>query len=179
MSKTIIMVLVAAVLVAAGFAGGYVVANKAADASSATANATGRQGPGGAFMQLTEEERQQLQNMTADERQQFFKDKGIDVPEGFDASRVPSGTADGAPGGAGGMRFRGSSGVEGSVVSVTEDRITVKLNDGGSATLYVDGNTIVAAVSGATPKLVQGASVYAVVEQEAEGVTAAKAVIVK
>jgi hypothetical protein len=180
MSKTIILVLVAAVILAAGFAGGYLVANKTADSAQTITNTVGGRsaqgGPGGAFAQLTDEERQQLQNMTDAERQQFFKDKGIDMPQGFDRSGVPSG----APAGTSGMmRVRGSGGIEGTIVSSGDGKITVKLADGGSMTAYVDDKTLLAAVSGATAKLTPGASVYMIVEPEATGVTAAKAIIVK
>lgn len=173
-SKTIAVVVAAVVLAAAMFGGGYLVATRVADSSSS--NASGRVGPNGAFAQLTDTERQQLQNMTAEERQQFFKKKGITLPEGADPSNMPSGTPGAIRGGGMGA---GSSVLEGTVASVASDTITVALTAGGSATVYVDGNTVKAAVSGAKPDIVQGAKVLVYAEPEAAGVTAAKAIIVK
>ena len=73
----------------------------------------------------------------------------------------------------------GSSVLEGTVASVASDTITVALSSGGSAVVYIDGNTVKAAVSGAKPDIVQGAKVLVYAEPEATGVTAAKAIIVK
>jgi len=111
--------------------------------------------------------------MTAEERTQFFKDKGIELPQGFDPANAPGGAN-----GAGGMR-RGAQLAEGTVASVSADKITVAMANGGSATFYVDDKTVKAAVSGAKPDLVQGAKVYVYAQPEAEGVTAARAIIVK
>ena len=174
MNKTIVLVIAAVVLAAAMFGGGYLVATKVG--GSSTSNTAGRNGSGGAFAQLTDAERQQLQNMTAEERTQFFKDKGIEMPQGFDSANAAGG-AGAVPGGAG-MRG-GTQLVEGTVTSVATDKITIELAAGGSATFYVDDKTVKAAVSGAKPDVVKGAKVYVYAEPKAEGVTAARAIIVK
>ncbi len=175
MNKTIVIVIAAVVLAAVMFGGGFLAAGQLGGSSDS--NAVGMQGgPGGGFAQLSEAERQQLQNMSAEERQQFFKDKGIEMPQGFDPANGPGGAgANGAPGG---MRG-GTQLVEGTVDTVAPDKISVALPSGGSATFYVDDKTVKAAVSGAKPDVVQGAKVYVYAEPEAEGVTAARAIIVK
>lgn len=171
-SKTIVVVVAALILGAALFGGGYLVATKVAGSNSS--NRTPRFGANDAFAQLTDTERQQLQNMTAEERQQFLQQKGITLPQGADGSNFASGT----PGARGGIG-RGATLMEGTVASVASDTITVALTAGGSVTVYVDGNTVKAAVSGAKPDIVQGAKVLVYAEPEAAGVTAAKAIIVR
>ena len=174
MNKTTVLVIAGVAIAALAFGAGYLVATNVSDSSSgSTANSADmRGGPGGAFAQLTEAERQQLRNMTAEEQQQFFKDKGIDLPQGFDPAD--------APGGANGPRgMRGSQLATGTVATVSADKITVTLDDGGSATYYLDDTTVMAAVSGAKPDLVQGAKVLVFAVPEAEGVTAAKVIIVR
>ena len=172
MNNKIVLAIAAVVIAEVAFGGGYLVATKVGDSSSS--NAAGRTGPGGAFAQLTEAEREQLQTMTAEERTQFFRDKGIELPQGFDGANAPGG-ATGAPGGIrGGTRL-----LEGTVNSVAADKITLTLASGGSATVYVDADTVKAAVSGANPEIVKDAKVYVLAETEAEGVTAARIVVVK
>ncbi len=173
-SKTIAVVVAAVILGAALFGGGYLVATKVAGSNSS--NRTARFGANGAFAQLTDTERQQLQNMSAEERQQFLEKKGIALPEGADPSNMPSGTPGAIRGGGMGA---GSSVLEGTVASVAGDTVTIALTSGGSAVVYVDGNTVKAAVSGAKPDIVQGAKVLVYAQPEAAGVTAAKAIIVK
>jgi len=170
-SKTIAVVVAAVILGAALFGGGYLVATKVGSNSS---NRTSPFGANGAFAQLTAAERQQLQNMTPEQRQQFLQQKGITLPQGADGSNFASGT----PGARGGMG-RGTTLMEGTVASVAGDTVTIALTSGGSAVVYVDGNTVKAAVSGAKPDIVQGAKVLAYAQPEATGVTAAKAIIVK
>lgn len=168
MNRKIILAVVAVVLVAAAFGAGYLVATKVGGSSSS--NAQGRFQNGGPFAQLTDAERQELQNMTDAERQAFFKEKGIDVPQG-----MPAGGPDAATGGArGGTRL-----LEGKVAAVDSDKVTLTLTGGGSATVYLDQSTVKAAVSGASPVIAKDANVYVVAQQEAQGVTAAKVVVVR
>jgi hypothetical protein len=172
MNKTVVWIIAIVVVAAVMFGGGYLVATQVGGSSSRSGQSANgmRGGPGGAFAQLTDAERQQLQNMTAEERQQFFKDKGIQLPQGFDSAN--------GPGGGGGFR-RGSQEASGTVASVSADKITVTLNNGGSATFYVDPTTVKAAVAGAKPDVVVGAKVLVYAQPEAQGVTAAKTIIVK
>ena len=171
MNRKIIIAIAAVVLVAVAFGGGYLVATEVGGSSNST-TAAARGGQGGPFAQLTEEERQQLQSMTEEERQAFLKEKGIAVPQG-----MPTG-ADGTAGAMGG-RPGGTQLLEGKVTAVDPERITLALANGGSATVYVDDATVKAAVSGASAEVAKDANVYAVVQQEAQGVTAAKVVVVK
>jgi len=172
--KTWMIVVGAVVIAALMFGAGYLVATKVGGSSSSD-TAAARGGPGGAFAQLTDEERQQLQTMTEEERQAFFKEKGIDVP-----ANMPTG----APGAAGGTattggRPGGAQLLEGKVTAVDSEKITLSLTSGGSAVVYVDNNTVKAAASGASPDVAEGANVYVFAQTEAEGVTAAKVIVVK
>jgi len=176
--KTWMIVVGAVVIAALMFGAGYLVATKVGGSSS-SGTAAARGGPDGAFAQLTEEERQQLQTMTEEERQAFFKEKGIEMPAGGpNGAGVPGVTGtDGTGmmrGGPGGTQL-----LEGTVTAVDSEKITLKLASGGSATVYVDESTVKASVSGASPTVAKDATVYVVAQQEAEGVTAAKLVVVK
>lgn len=171
MNKTLVFVIVAVLAVAIGFGGGYLVATRVADSGTASATGMptdGRQS-GGPFAQLTEEERQKLQTMTDEERQQFFEDKGIELPQGA--------TPVGGPDGAG--RMQRTTTIEGTVASASGEKLTIELADGGSATVYVDDDTLFAAASGKTADAAPGASVLVYAEPEAEGVIAAKTIVVK
>ena len=151
---------------------GYLVASKTATPAAASNDRAA--GPGGAFAQLTEEERQQLQTMTEEERQAFFKEKGIELPAGM-PSGGPNGTAAGSMrGGPGGTQL-----LEGTVSAIDSEKVTLTLASGGSAAVYVDESTVRAAVSGANPDVAKGARVYVLAQQEAEGVNAAKVVVVR
>jgi len=170
MNKQTIGIIVGAVLIAgAAFAGGFVVSQSRADATSPG----GRGGVGG-FAQLSETERQELQSMTEEERQAFFEEKGIDMPAGgpMGGGAAPVG-AGGAPGG------RGGGVLEGTVASVDAEKVTVKLASGGSAIAYLDTDTVIAAPAGGTPTLAEGASVLVFSQPEADGVNAATAIVVK
>jgi hypothetical protein len=172
-SKTIAVVVAAVVLGAALFGGGYLVATKVSGTNSSSPSS--RFGANGPFAQLTDAERQQLQNMTAEERQQFFQEKGIQLPQGGDGSFVTSGTA----GGQGGRVGRSTSLFEGTVASVSADTVTIALSAGGSVNIYLDSSTVKAAVAGAKADVVSGAKVLVYAQPEATGVTAAKAIIVQ
>lgn len=168
MSKTAGLVIAAVLLAGAAFAGGYFLATNTA----ATARRAG--GPPAAFAQLSESERQALQSMSAEERQAFFREKGIDMPEGAPQGG-PTGDAAGGLGGPGGR----TRVLEGTISAYDADKITVTLTAGGSATAYVDADTVLAATKDAVPELKEGAAVVVISQPEADGVDAASAVIVK
>lgn len=161
MKKTIGIVIGAVVVAALAFGAGFYVKGFTDSAARDRAR--------GAFGSLSDAERQQLRDMTAEQRQQFFRERGIEMP------------ADGrfGPGGAAGGRPGGTRLLDGTVVSLSGDQLTLKLADGGSTTVYVGTDTVKATAQGATAKLAAGAKVLVVAEREAEGVTAAKVVVVR
>lgn len=160
MKKTIMFVVVAVIAAAAAFGGGYYVRGMSASAP--------RGGPGGTLASLTQAERERLRDMTPEQRQEFFKEKGIEVPAG---AAVGSGAE--APRAA--VRL-----LEGTVMSAAEEHVTLGLLAGGSVTVYVDADTVRAATKSAAPDpLTKGAEVIVLAESEAEGVTAAKVIVVR
>ena len=127
-------------------------------------------GPGGAngpMAQLTEEERAQLQGMSDEERQAFFREKMGD--------QAPGAGASGRPGGG-----RGAILVEGEVMSVAADSVTLKTSDGGSQTIYLDDTTAIGYAKGAEQSdLAEGDDVILMASPEADNVITATAVVVK
>lgn len=165
------------VLVAgAAFAGGYYLPSLTGADTRAGAN-----GPGGAFAQLTDAERQQLQGMTDEQRQAFFEEKGIDMPAGGPGGATAgaaSGTATGAQGGQGGPDG-GTQFVEGTVASYSDGKMNVTIASGGSSNVYVDDSTIVASVDGKSTTITTGSKVAVTSRQEAAGVSAALSVVIE
>lgn len=168
MKKVVVMVIVGIVLAGVGFAGGVFASPLILRAGA----------PAG-LARLTEDERRQLQTMTPEQRTQFFKEKGINVPTGGPGGGMMFGGPDGssgtgAPGGRGGTRL-----LDGTVQSVDAEKMTVTLTDGGSATVYLDASTVRATAASSTATPAVGAKVLVVSVPEAAGVSAAKAIIVK
>lgn len=176
MNKTIGLVIGAVLIAGAAFGGGYFAAGK-------LGSTPGQPGDrGAAFAQLTEAEREQLQNMSDTERQEFFKEKGIEMPSGGPGGQGGQGAPSGQPGGgapSGGGPGGGTTVLEGTIASVSDDKITVTLSGSGSANAYVDDSTVVAAVAGKDATLAEGATVLVYTEPEAAGVSAAKAIVIK
>lgn len=165
--KTIAMIVTGALIAVAAFAGGYVVSSNRATTKD----------PRAAFAKLSEADRASMANMTAEQRQAFLKEKGIDMPAGG-----PGGTADGTANGAIGMG-RGPGGgnqvLEGTVASIDGEKVSLTLSAGGSAKVYVDGTTVVAATTGKTAEVTKGATVIVIAKPEATGVDVASTVVVK
>jgi hypothetical protein len=161
MNNKVVLAVAAVIIAAAGVGGGFVLARGAA---------VGSGGPGGGFARLSASDRTKLQTMSDAERQAFFKEKGINMPTG--------GPGTGAPGTGGGMMRSGGL-LEGKVTSVDAEKVKLTLSSGGSATVYTDANTVIAAEEGATPKIVVGASVMVSAQPEASGVSAAKLIVVR
>jgi hypothetical protein len=129
--------------------------------------ADGQMPQGGPMANLSEAERAKLQDMTEEERQAFFKEKF--------GSAMPAG----GPGGAGGPG-RGGAGIEGTVVSVSDDQVTVKIASGGSQNFYVTDKTVVATAKDSNADgLEKDADVLVFAQPSADGVTDATAIIVK
>lgn len=169
MNKTIGIVIGAVLIAGAAFAGGYFLSG------TLGGNAAGPGARGGAFAQLTEDERAQMQNMTDEERQAFFEEKGIDMPTGGPGQGAGAGAGGaGGPGGAGGTKL-----LEGVVASADTEKITVTLSAGGSANAYLDDSTVIASVSAGAASIEKGANVTVVTQSEAAGVDAARVVVLK
>jgi hypothetical protein len=101
--------------------------------------------------------------MTDEERQAYLEEQGIDT------TAMPTG-------GAGGPSRGGL--LEGEVVEVAEDTVTIALADGGSQTVYTDEETVVGYAEDAT-ELAAGAQVLVFSAPEADGVTTAQAILVQ
>lgn len=166
MNKTIGLVIGAVLIAGAAFAGGYFLSGTLGGG----AGAPGGRG-GGAFAQLSEDERAQMQNMTDEERQAFFEEKGIEMPSG--------GPGQGGQGGPAGDTSGGTKLLEGVIASADAEKLTVTLAAGGSGSAYIDETTVIASVGGASATVEKGANVMVVTVPEAAGVDAAKAVILK
>ncbi len=159
------IMLAVVVLVGASFWGGMAYTGAASDAAATAGGAFPRTadgaGRGGPMSNLTDEERARVEGMTEEERQAFFQEQFGDQP--------PE---------AGGVRgLRGGS-VEGEVIEVGPDTITIKLPDAGSQTIYTDENTAIGYVDGAS-ELAAGSSIIAITVPEADGVTTARAIVVE
>lgn len=173
MNKQVIGVIVGGILIAgAAFAGGYVVSSRTASAAD----------PRAAFSQLSQADREAMASMTDEERQAFFKEKGIEMPTGGAGGMMgaPGGTGQqGARGGALGAGPGGNQVLEGTVTSIAGDKVSLTLTGGGSAKVYVDDATVIAAVDGRKAALAEGTSVIVIARAEATGVSAATTVVVK
>ena len=158
--RAIIVVMAALVLVGGAFWGGTVYQNAQGPAGLAVAG-TGQGLRGGPMADLTEEEQAELEGMTNEERQAFIQER--------------VGVA-GAPGGMGGPARGGN--LEGEVIEIAGDTITMSVGDSGSQTLYMDDDTVIAYVEGATT-LGAGSQVIVIAQPTADGVTTASLVVVQ
>ena len=174
MNKNVIIIVAAVLVAALAFGGGYFLAGSKSGGSD--------NGGRAAFANLSAADRAKLQTMSADERTAFFKEKGITMPTGGPGGNggMPGATGDTAGTGSQGSGMRGASILEGTVLSVASDTITVSLTAGGSRQVYVDASTVKAATSGTVPTtLAKDMKVMIFAQPEAAGVTTAKAIIVQ
>lgn len=105
--------------------------------------------------------------MTPEERQAFMQGHfGGERPEGMPA---------------GGMRGGGlGAPMEGTVITVDAESVTVGLEEGGSRTAYYTDDTVVAFAEGCeATEIVEGAQVLVVGELTADGVFTARVVVVE
>ncbi|MDO8880522.1 MAG: DUF5666 domain-containing protein [Coriobacteriia bacterium] len=114
---------------------------------------------GGPMASMTDEQRAEFEDMTDEERLEFMQENF-----GDDAARA------GGP-------MRGGT-LEGEVIEVADDTLTLSLEGGGSQTVYTDEDTIVAYAEGAGD-LAPGAQVTVIAEPAADGVTTASLVVVE
>jgi len=175
MKKVVIVVAVIAAM-GVGFLGGMYV--KGATSEDVVPLAEGGMpggssgGPGGMqgrdlFGDMTEQERTEFEAMSPEERQAFMQERFGDEMPGRGGQGGPGG-----PGGRGGL-------IDGEIVEVADDSLTIALADGGSNVVGIDGETLVASVQGSDPALAAGASVLVFSEMEAQGVVSARAIIVR
>lgn len=169
MSKGVIIGGAIVIAVVALFAGAFLGPRVPFVASMTGADSV-QAGPGGTFGpmgQMTDEERQQLQSMSGEERRAFMQEK-------FGGSAPAGGPKGGAP------RGERVVLVEGQILDVAADSITVKTTAGGSQVIYLDDATAVGFPPGsAQPELRQGDAVVITASPEADNVTTAKAIVVK
>jgi len=164
--KTVLIIVGAIALLGASFYGG-IAYQGAKGASRSDALAAGRPagaGVGGPMANLTEEEQAALGGMTDEERQAFMQEKFGDQMPG------------GAP--AGGARGMGGGLMDGEVIEIADDTVTLKLASGSSQTVYTDDDTLIAKADGAAD-LAVGSSVLVAATPEADGVTTATLIVVK
>jgi hypothetical protein len=119
--------------------------------------------------QLSEEERAEMQQMSPEERQAFMQEQfGEDgPPEGMGRG--------GGAGTAGGAR---AMSIQGEVLEIDAETITIAIEDGGSQTFYLDDATTIAYAEGTSGELAAGQTVQLMGEPEADGVASATLVVV-
>lgn len=157
MGKKILIVVIGIALLGAAFFGGTFFAKSG---TPGTPGATGF--AGGPMGQLSAAERAKIQNMTDAERQAYFREKL--------GSQAASGTV-GARGPRGGL-------IEGDVLEVVSDTVTIKLTGGDSQTVYTDANTVIGYAEGAD-KIAAGSPVLVFSQPSADNVVTAQAILVK
>jgi hypothetical protein len=158
MLKKVMVIVIGLALLGVAFFGGTLVASSSAPAGMPE-GAGGR--AGGPIVQLSEEEQAQLESMTDEERQAFMQEQ----------------RGGQAPGGTGGPAGRGGGLVEGEVVDVAADSVTIKLADGSSQTVYTDTDTVVGYEDGAA-EMAAGSAILVFSESSADNVVTAQAILV-
>ncbi len=162
-AKAIVLAVAMSVLIGAAFWGGMWYQSSKSPAGFARGGMPAGDGAipgsGGPTANMTDEERAEFEDMTDAERLEFMQQNF-----GDDAARA------GGP-------MRGGT-LEGKVIEVADDTITLSLEGGGSQTVYTDVDTLVAYAEDAG-ELAAGAQVTVVAEPTADGVTTASLVVVK
>jgi hypothetical protein len=157
--KRILIAVIAVALVGAAFFGGTLYQKSTATAAGPGA-AGGRAGAGGPMANLSTEEQAKIAAMSDTERQAYFE-----TQRGSDAN------------GAVGARGAGGGLVEGEVIDVASDTVTVKIGT-NSQTIYIDDSTVVGYQEGADA-LAAGSSVLIYSTSTADNVVTATAILVK
>lgn len=143
------------------FWGGTLVSARSARQGIAGTFAGGGPGGAGPMAQLSEADRAKVQAMTPEEAREFMQER-----MGGDAPGNPGGRA-------------GAPTLEGELVSVDEETLTLKLSGGGSATVYLEDDTVTAFATGVAEKtLAPGDPVTVVAEPAADNVMSATLVVV-
>lgn len=138
--KAIILGATALILVAGAFWGGSVFGSSGSTPGiPADGAARGMRGP---LADLTEEEQAELEGMTAEERQAWMEENIGTAPDGAMGGPARGGT------------------LEGEVIEVTTDSVTISL-ESGSQTVHLDDATVTAYAKGAG-ELTAGADVLVI-----------------
>ncbi|MDY0339975.1 MAG: hypothetical protein RBS17_02015 [Coriobacteriia bacterium] len=161
--KKVALIVAAVALVAGAFWGGTLYSSSS-QSTPGIGPGVGSRGTGGPMADMTDEERAAVQSMTEEERAAFLEEKGVDV------SAMPNGGMAGGP-------ARGGL-LEGEIIEVASDTITVALTQGGSQTIYYDDTTVMAYADGAT-EMAAGSSVLLFSQSETDGVTTAQVIVVE
>jgi hypothetical protein len=159
--KAILLVLAVVVITGGAFWGGSAY-QKAQGGTGLPASGDGQGLRGGPMANLTEEQQAEIENMTAEERQQWFQEN---MPAGG-----PQGSGQAGP-------MRGGT-LEGEVLEIADDTLTVRL-DSGSQTFYTDADTVIAYVKGAGDLTTGSTVMIMATPSGADGVTTASLVVVK
>jgi hypothetical protein len=159
-ARTAVIAVVMLAIGAGAFFGGVAYQRAKNQTAQGAAFAPGARPGAGGFANLTEEERAQLESMTDEERRQWFEQR-----MGSAAS------ASGAP--------RGGGLLQGEVIEVDGDALTVKVENGSEA-VYTEDSTVIAYVEGAG-KLAAGSNVMILATPTAdeEVVTASLVVVTR
>lgn len=161
-AKTAVLVVAVIALIGAAFWGGTYYSRATRSARFGAMGGPG--GNGGPMGNISDAERQKIANMSDTERQQFF------------AERMRSEGASGMPG----PRGNRSPQMEGSIVSVSGETFTLKLANGGSASVYLKDDTTIAYAKGVEAKeLATGDEVIVLATPAADNVINATLVVVK
>lgn len=158
MKRNIVIGLVVVLLVGGAFFGGTVFAKSGAPFGNLAGGAGRPGGPGGS---MSEADRAKVAAMSDTERRAFFEKQM--------GSEGASGTV-GPRGGGGGL-------LEGDVIEVASDTITVKAGT-NSQTVYTDASTVIAYEEGAA-KIATGSKILVFSERAADNVNTAQAIVVK
>ncbi|HET6351031.1 MAG TPA: hypothetical protein VFG89_02725 [Coriobacteriia bacterium] len=164
MNNKVVLIVVAVVLVVAAFVAGGYIGPKFLPGASTSARSGFPGGAGGPMGNLTAEEQAKVQNMSDSERRAYFQQR----------MGASGGTnAQGGPGRMGG-------GIEGEVLTVASDQITIKTTAGGSQNIYIDAKTVYAYAKGvAEHDLAKGDKVVVIAQPETDGVMSATTIVIK
>ena len=163
--KTPAVIAVTLVVALAAFGAGWF-ASGALGGDGGSIATTAEPGAGGGLGRLSEEDRAKVQSMSPEERAAFMQEQF--------GGEAPPGTEPGGPG-------RGMRGglIEGEIVEVASDTITIALAEGGSMTVYTGSDTVLAYAEGVeVAALAVGQSISISTVPEADGVMDATMVVV-
>ncbi len=156
MKTKIIIGVVVVLLIGAAFFGGTYFAKSSSGAAGGPGGTAG-----GPMANMTAEEQAKVNAMTDAERQAYFQEQM--------GSNATSGTA--------GPRGAGGGLIEGEVIEVASDTLTVKVGT-NSQTIYTDTDTVIAYEDGAA-KIAAGSNILVFSQPSADNVNTAQAIVVK
>jgi len=160
MKRNIIIGVVVVLLIGAAFFGGTYFARSSA-ISGVPGAPSGLRGAGGPMGNMTAEQLAEIEGMTEEERMAYFQEN------------MPSGDASGPAG----PRGAGGGLVEGDVIEIATDTLTLKVGT-NSQTVYIDGDTVIAYEDSAA-KIAAGSKVLVFSLPTADNVNTAQAIVVK